>query len=487
MKLLKDILYKAGIEAVEGSTNIAVEKIAFDSREVVKFSAFVAIPGSQVDGHHYIGQAVESGAVAVICERFPEERVEHVTYVRVRDAAKALAFMAANYYNHPSEELSLVGVTGTNGKTTTVTLLYNLFSQLGHKCGLLSTVRNMIGKVEIQATHTTPDALTINKLLREMVDSGCKFCFMEVSSHAVVQHRVTGLAFKVGVFTNISHDHLDYHKTFKEYIRAKKQFFDDLPGTSYALVNSDDRNGATMVQNSSATKRTFGLKTMADFRGRVIENQLTGLHLQMGDSDLYSKLVGAFNAYNLLAVYGTAMLLGEDKLDILTILSGLNAVEGRFQLIKSGGNVTAVVDYAHTPDALKNVLSTINGVRTGTEKIITVVGCGGNRDAEKRPLMSKIACEYSDQVVFTSDNPRDEDPGAIIDQMQKDLDPVNAAKSVAVTDRKEAIKMACKMANPGDIVLVAGKGHEKYQEIKGQKLPFDDLEVIHQMFQLLQK
>lgn len=487
MKLLKDILYRAGIEAVEGSTNVAVEKIAFDSRAVSKFTAFVAIRGTQSDGHDFINQAVASGANAVVCEVIPEERAEGVTYIRVKDSATALAYMSANFYDHPSEKLILVGVTGTNGKTTTVSLLYNLFRQLGYKCGMLSTVRNVIGNKEIKATHTTPDALSVNRLLSEMVDASCKYCFMEVSSHAVVQHRITGLRFKVGVFTNITHDHLDYHKTFKEYIRAKKQFFDALPAGSFALINSDDRNAATMVQNTSASKRTYGLKTMADFKAKVIENQLSGLHLQMADSDLYSRLVGAFNAYNILAVYGTAMLLGEDKLDVLTTLSGLDAVEGRFQLIKSEGNVTAVVDYAHTPDALKNVLSTIKGVRTGTEKVITVVGCGGNRDAAKRPLMSKIACELSDQVVFTSDNPRDEDPGAIIAEMQKDLDPVNAAKSVAVTDRKEAIKMACKLASAGDIVLIAGKGHEKYQEIKGQKLPFDDFEIVNQMFQLLQK
>lgn len=487
MKLLKDILYRAGIEAVEGSTNVAVEKITFDSRAVAKFTAFVAIRGTQSDGHDFIEQAVASGANAVVCEVIPEERAEDVTYIRVKDSATALAYMAANFYEHPSEKLVLVGVTGTNGKTTTVSLLYNLFRQLGYKCGMLSTVRNVIGNKEIKATHTTPDALNVNRLLSEMVDADCKYCFMEVSSHAVVQHRVTGLSFKVGVFTNITHDHLDYHKTFKEYIRAKKQFFDALPAGSFALINSDDRNAATMVQNTAASKRTYGLKTMADFKAKVIENQLSGLHLQMADSDLYSRLVGSFNAYNILAVYGTAMLLGEDKLDVLTTLSGLDAVEGRFQLIKSEGNVTAVVDYAHTPDALKNVLSTIKGVRTGTEKVITVVGCGGDRDSAKRPLMSKIACELSDQVVFTSDNPRDEDPDAIIAEMQQDLDPINAAKSVAVTDRKEAIKMACKLASSGDIVLIAGKGHEKYQEIKGQKLPFDDFEIVNQMFQLLQK
>lgn len=487
MKLLKDILYRTGIEAVEGSTHVAVEKIAFDSREVVKLTVFVAIQGTQTDGHEYIAQAVESGAVAVVCERMPEERSESVTYVRVKNSAKALALMADNFYDHPSSKLTLVGVTGTNGKTTTVSLLHNLFRQLGYKCGLLSTVRNVIGQEELKATHTTPDALKLNQLLATMVEKNCRYCFMEVSSHAVVQERVSGLQFKVGVFTNISRDHLDYHNTFKEYIRAKKQFFDALPLGSFALINSDDRNGATMVQNTSATKRTFGLKTMADFRAKIIENQLTGLHIQIGESDLYSRLVGGFNAYNLLAVYGTAMILGEEKLDVLTTLSALEAVEGRFQLVKSEGNITAVIDYAHTPDALKNVLATIKGVRTGAEKVITVVGCGGNRDAGKRPLMSKIACEYSDQVVLTSDNPRNEDPAAIIADMQESLDPIDVAKSLTIVDRKEAIKMACTLAAPGDIVLIAGKGHEKYQEVKGEKLPFDDVEIVNQMLQLLQK
>lgn len=487
MKLLKDILYRAGLEAVEGSTHVAIEKIAFDSRKVSRFSVFVAIPGTQADGHDFIDKAIESGAVAVVCESMPEERSEEVTYVRVKSAAKALAIMADNFYDNPSSKLKLIGVTGTNGKTTTVTLLYNLFRQLGYKCGVLSTVRNIIGQEIQEATHTTPDSLSLNELLATMVERGCKYCFMEVSSHAVVQERVTGLSFDVAVFTNITHEHLDYHKTFKAYIRAKKQFFDQLGEGAYALINSDDRNGATMVQNTKAAKRTYGLKTMADFRAKIIENQLSGLHLQIGDSELYSRMVGAFNAYNLLSVYSTAMLLGEDKLDVLTTLSALEAVEGRFQLVKSEHNVTAVIDYAHSPDALKNVLSTIKGVRTGAEKVITVVGCGGNRDKAKRPMMSKIACQYSDQVILTSDNPRYEDPEAIIADMQAEMDPIEKAKSLSIADRKEAIKMACTLAAPGDIVLVAGKGHEKYQEIKGEKLPFDDVAVVNQMLQLLQK
>ena len=487
MKLLKDILYKTGIEEVEGSTHVAVESITFDSRQVKPFSVFVAIPGTQVDGHDYIQTAVEAGAVAVVCERMPETRSEKVTYVRVKQASRALAFMADNFYDHPSSKIKLVGITGTNGKTTVVTLLYQLFRQLGYKCGVLSTVRNIIGSEVLPSTHTTPDALQLNALLHEMVEKGCQYCFMEVSSHAVVQQRVAGLDFNVGVFTNITHDHLDYHKTFKEYIRAKKRFFDELPESAFALVNSDDRNGGTMVQNTRAHKRTFGMKTMADYRGKIIENQLSGLHVQVGNNDLYSQLVGDFNAYNILAVYAVAMLLGEDNLDVLTTISGLGAVDGRFQLVKPGGEVTAVVDYAHTPDALKNVLATIKNVRTGNEKVITVVGCGGNRDKAKRPLMARIACEYSDQVVLTSDNPRNEEPEAILKDMQEGMDPVNLAKTLTITDRKEAIKMACTLAQPGDILLIAGKGHEKYQEIKGVKLPFDDVEVVFEMLQLLKK
>lgn len=487
MMLLKDILYRTGIEEVVGTTELKIEKITFDSRQVEPNMVFVAITGAQSNGHDFIEAAVANGATAVVCEDLPEEQSEDVTYILVKNSSSALAQMSTNFFDHPSKKLSLIGVTGTNGKTTTVTLLFKLFQSLGYKCGMLSTVENRIGDQILDATHTTPDALTINELLARMVFEGCEYCFMEVSSHAVVQHRTSSLHFKVGVFTNISRDHLDYHNTFKEYIRAKKQFFDQLPEGSFALINSDDRNGATMVQNTRATKRTFGLKTMADFRAKIIENQLTGLHLQMGDSDLFSLLVGGFNAYNLLAVYGTAMLLNQDKLAVLTSISSLEAVAGRFQIIKSPGNVTAVVDYAHTPDALKNVLATIKGVRTGTEKVITVVGCGGNRDAGKRPLMSKIACEYSDQVVLTSDNPRFEDPEAIVADMQKGLDPIDNAKTLTIISRKDAIKAACALAMPGDIVLVAGKGHETYQEIEGKKWPFDDVEIVNQMLQLLQK
>lgn len=487
MKLLKDILYKAGTDAVFGSTNIAIEQIAFDSRKVGKFTAFVAMRGTVVDGHDFIDKAVALGAVAVICEEVPVQLAPEVTYIQVKDSSVALAHMADNFYDHPSGKLSLIGVTGTNGKTTTVTLLYNLFKQLGYKCGVLSTVRNIIGTEVLPATHTTPDSLALNQLLAKMVEKGCAYCFMEVSSHAVEQNRILGLEFSVGVFTNISHDHLDYHKTFDRYILAKKKFFDALPQGAFALINSDDAQGETMYADTRAFKRTYGLKSMADFRAKVIENQLTGLHLHISESDLFSKLVGGFNAYNILAVYAVAMLLGEEKLDVLTTISALDAVEGRFQIIKSAGNVTAVVDYAHTPDALENVLQTIRSIRTGNERVITVVGCGGNRDAEKRPIMARISCDLSDQVVLTADNPRNEDPNLIIADMQKGIDPVGQRKSIAVVDRREAIKMACTLANPGDIVLVAGKGHEKYQEINGEKLPFDDMEVLSEMLQLLRK
>jgi len=487
MKLLKDILYKAGIDEVHGSTNIAIEHIAFDSRLAKNFTVFVAMRGTLTDGHQFIDKAIEQGAVAIVCESLPAAVNSKITYVIVKDASVALAFMADNFYDHPSTKIKLIGVTGTNGKTTTVTLLFNLFKQLGYKCGMLSTVRNVIGNEEIVASHTTPDALSLNKMLTRMVEKGCAYCFMEVSSHAVDQNRIKGIEFSIGVFTNITHDHLDYHKTFDQYILAKKKFFDALPAGAYALVNSDDRHGLDMSQDTKAHKRTYGLKSMADFKAKIIENQITGLHLHISESELYSKLVGGFNAYNILAVYAVAMLLEEEKLDVLTTISGLDAVEGRFQIIKSEGNVTAVVDYAHTPDALENVLSTIRSMRTGTEKVITVVGCGGNRDAEKRPIMARISCDLSDQVILTSDNPRNEDPNAIIADMQKGIDPVGQRKSLAVVDRKEAIKMACTLATSGDIVLIAGKGHEKYQEINGVRTPFDDLEVVNEMLQLLKK
>lgn len=483
MKLLKDILYKAGIDEVVGSTNVAIEKVCFDSREVDKFSVFVAVRGTQVDGHDYIQQAIESGALAIVCEELPENQVDKITYVKVGNASRALGQMAANFYDNPSEKIKLIGVTGTNGKTTTVTLLFELFRSLGYKCGLLSTVRNRIGTEEIEASHTTPDALQINALLNEMVTKGCSYCFMEVSSHAVDQNRIEGLKFEGAVFTNITHDHLDYHKTFDAYIKAKKAFFDGLTPESFALVNKDDKHGAVMLQNCDAKKYTYGLKSMADFKCRIVENQFDGLLLNIDGNEVWTKLIGSFNAYNLLTIYSIAMLLGQDKIDVLTAISQLMSVEGRFQYIKTERNITGIIDYAHTPDALQNVLKTIKDIRTGGENVIAVIGCGGDRDAEKRPLMAGIACTLSDKVILTSDNPRSEDPQDIIKDMQRGVEPIHFKKTLSITDRKEAIKAACSMADEGDIILIAGKGHEKYQEINGEKLPFDDMETLTEMLQ----
>lgn len=478
MKLLKDILYKAGLVDVEGSTNVAVTSVTADSRKVEKHGLFVAVRGASSDGHHYIEQAVKTGAIAIVCEEFPEEKNDKVTYVRVKNSSAALGYIASNFFDNPSTKLKLVGVTGTNGKTTTVTLLFNLFKTLGYNAGLLSTVKNQVNNEVIPSTHTTPDAVQLNYLLKQMVEKGCAYCFMEVSSHAVVQHRITGVEFAGAVFTNITHDHLDYHKTFSEYIKAKKGFFDQLPEEAFALSNKDDAHWDIMLQNTKAKKYSYSLKTVADFRCRIVENQFSGLMLNIDGQELWSKLIGTFNAYNILAVYAAAVLLKEDKLNVLTTISNLNAVEGRFQYLRNDSNITGIVDYAHTPDALSNVLKTIKDIRTGNEKVITVVGCGGDRDAAKRPVMAKIACELSDKVILTSDNPRSEDPEAIIKQMQQGVDPVNYKKTLSITDRREAIRTACSLANPGDIILVAGKGHEKYQEIKGVKHPFDDMQVL---------
>ncbi|MFZ6051007.1 UDP-N-acetylmuramoyl-L-alanyl-D-glutamate--2,6-diaminopimelate ligase [Halocola ammonii] len=487
MKVLKDILYKARITDVTGSTDREVSAITFDSRAVEKGGLFVAIRGEKADGHQFIQKAVEQGAVAVVCEELPAELPEQVTFVKVKDSRESLGYIAANFYDHPSENLKLVGITGTNGKTTTTTLLFNLFRELGYSCGLISTVSNWINDKEIPATHTTPDAISFNQLLAEMTEAGCEYCFMEVSSHALVQHRVTGAKFSGGVFTNITHEHLDYHKTFKEYIRAKKLLFDNLPEDAFALVNVDDSRGEVMLQNTKALKRTFGLKSMADYRAKLIENQFSGLHMTLGGKDLYSRLIGDFNAYNLLAVYGVAMELEADQMEVLTKISTLKAVDGRFQYVKTPNNVTAIVDYAHTPDALKNVLKTIQNIRTGNEKVITIVGCGGDRDTAKRPVMAELAAHYSDQVILTSDNPRTEDPQAIIDDMKTGLDPVQMKKTLSLTDRREAIKLACTMATNGDIILIAGKGHEKYQEINGVKKDFDDLKIVNETLKTLEK
>ncbi len=487
MKLLKDILYKAGLVEVVGSTNVAIMSITFDSRKVEKDSLFVAVKGSLSDGHKYIDDTISKGAIAILCEEIPENLNEKITYIKVKDTTAALGVVASNFYGNPSESLKLVGVTGTNGKTTTVTLLFNLFKKLGYKVGLLSTVKNQINNDVIPATHTTPDAIQLNALLRQMVDKGCTHCFMEVSSHAVVQNRIAGIHFQGGVFSNITHDHLDYHKTFEEYIKAKKKFFDMLGSDAFALTNKDDANGDVMLQNTKATKKTYSLRSMADFKCKVVENQFSGLLLNIDNNEVWTKLIGSFNAYNLLAVYATAVLLKEDKTNVLTTLSSLSSVEGRFQYVRTDNGIIGIVDYAHTPDALLNVLKTIADIRSGNEQVITVVGCGGDRDAAKRPVMAKIACELSNKVILTSDNPRSEDPEAIIKEMQSGVDAVNNKKTISITDRSEAIKTACSYAKQGDIILVAGKGHEKYQEIKGVKHDFDDMIVLQENLKLFEK
>lgn len=478
MKELKDILYKSGIEEVVGSTAVGVSSICFDNRKVEKDSLFVAISGTKTDGHQFIPDAVKRGATAIVCQNLPEEMSENVTYVKVSNPAKALGIIASNFYDEPSGKLKLVGITGTNGKTTTTSLLYNLFTNLGFKCGLISTVRYIVAGKESESTHTTPDAVRLNEMIAEMVEAGCTYCFMEVSSHAIVQERIAGLIFAGGVFTNITHDHLDFHKTFAEYLRAKKAFFDQLPAGAFALYNKDDRNGIVMVQNTKASRKTFSLRSDADFHAKILENHFTGMMLQVNGQEVWTRLIGSFNAYNFLAVYGTSVLLGVEPSEVLTGMSRLTSVEGRFQTIRSEENITAIVDYAHTPDALLNVLNTLHDIRTRGEQVITVVGCGGDRDPLKRPVMARIAAEKSDRVILTSDNPRSEDPEEIIRQMKTGLSPVEIKKVLSITDRREAIRTACSFAQPGDIILVAGKGHEKYQEIKGVKHPFDDVEIL---------
>ncbi len=487
MKLLKDILYRVGLIEVVGSTNVAISSIHFDSRKIQKDYLFIATRGTLNDGHKYINDTISKGAIAIVCEEFPEVINNNITYIKVKDSSLALGIISSNYYDNPSEKIKLVGVTGTNGKTTTATLLFNLFKKLNYKVGLLSTVKNQINNEELASTHTTPDAIELNALLNEMIKKGCTHCFMEVSSHAIVQNRIAGISFVGAVFTNITHDHLDYHKTFEEYIKAKKGFFDSLPNGSFALTNKDDKNGMLMLQNTKATKKSYSLRGLADYKCKVVENQFSGLHLNIDNQEVWTKLIGSFNAYNLLAVYATALLLKEDKTNVLTTLSLLGAVEGRFQYIRTDGGIVGIVDYAHTPDALINVLRTIGDIRTGNEKVITVVGCGGDRDVTKRPMMAKIACDLSDKVILTSDNPRSEVPEQIIKEMQKGVDAVNYRKTISIADRSEAIKTACSFAKQGDIVLIAGKGHEKYQEINGVKFPFDDLKVLQENLNLFDK
>lgn len=485
--LLRDILYKVAIEQVKGLTDIPVAKIEFDSRKAGEGDAFVAIRGTLSDGHQYIDKAVSQGATTVVCEALPDNVAEGITYVVVRNTHAALAYMAANFYGNPSEALKLVGVTGTNGKTTIATLLYQLFKNAGYKTGLLSTVKIMVGDTEYPATHTTPDSLTINRYLRQMADEGCDYCFMEVSSHGIHQHRTSGLLFAGGIFTNLSHDHLDYHATFAEYRDVKKSFFDHLPKTAFAITNADDKNGPVMLQNTAAKKFTYSLKSIADYKAQILENQLSGLLLKINGQEVWVKLIGTFNAYNLLAIYGAAVNLGLEELEVLRLLSELESVSGRFQFIVSPTNVTAIVDYAHTPDALENVLKTIEDIRTRNEKLITVVGCGGDRDKTKRPEMARIASSMSDQAIFTSDNPRSEVPEDIIEDMEKGVEPQDYKKTVALVDRKQAIKLACQLARPNDIILIAGKGHETYQEIQGVKHHFDDMEVVKELLSQLNK
>jgi UDP-N-acetylmuramoyl-L-alanyl-D-glutamate--2,6-diaminopimelate ligase len=485
--ILKDILYKVAIEAVKGSTEIEVNKIEFDSRKIVSDDVFVAIKGTVSDGHDFIEKAINLGATVIVCETLPSLDIEGITYVQVADTSAALAFMAANFYGNPSANLKLVGVTGTNGKTTIASLLYQLFKKAGFKVGLLSTVKILVDETEYKATHTTPDSLTINYYLNEMAEEGCEFCFMEVSSHGIHQKRTEGLNFVGGIFTNLSHDHLDYHTSFAEYRDVKKSFFDNLPKTAFAISNIDDKNGAVMLQNTRAKKLTYALKSYADYRAQILENQLSGLLLKINEQEVWVRLIGSFNAYNLLAIYGTAIQLGLDNLEALRLLSELESVSGRFQFIVSESNITAIVDYAHTPDALENVLKTIEDIRTKNEKLITVVGCGGDRDTAKRPIMAGIASEMSDQAIFTSDNPRTEDPEMIITEMEKGVEPQNYKKTIAITDRKQAIKMACQLAKSGDIILIAGKGHETYQEIQGVRHDFDDMKIVKELLEQLNK
>ena len=487
MIILKEIIYKVAIEAVKGSTDIPVHKIDFDSRNIGANDVFVAIRGTISDGHDYIGKAITLGAVAIICETFPEVLLNGITYIQVKDSNKALAFIAANYFGNPSQNLKLVGITGTNGKTTIASLLFQLFKKAGFKVGLLSTVKIMVDDVEYKATHTTPDSITINHYLKEMIDTGVEYCFMEVSSHGIHQKRTEALHFAGGVFTNLSHDHLDYHATFAEYRDVKKSFFDNLPKTAFVLSNIDDKNGLVMLQNTAAKKRTYALKSYADYKAQILENQLSGLLLKINGNEVWVKLIGTFNAYNLLAIYGTAIELGLESLEVLRLLSDLESVSGRFQFIVSNANITAIVDYAHTPDALENVLKTINDIRTKNEQLITVVGCGGNRDKAKRPIMAGIATELSDKVILTSDNPRNEDPEAILSEMEQGVAPQNYKKSLSISDRKQAIKTACQLAQPNDIILIAGKGHETYQEIQGVRHDFDDMKTVIELLNQLNK
>jgi len=486
--LLSDILYKVRIRSVEGNTGIEIKDVQIDSRKIKQKALFIAVRGGVIDGHQFIDKAIEAGAVAIVCEEIPSEKKEEVVYVQTENSAAAAAYIAHNFFDRPSEKMKVVGVTGTNGKTTIATLLYKLFAVLGYKCGLLSTVENHIGDKVLPATHTTPDAISLNALMKQMADEGCTHVFMEVSSHAIHQHRITGLQFAGGIFSNITHDHLDYHKTFDEYIRVKKSFFDSLPASAFAISNADDKRGMVMLQNTNAKKYLYSLKTMVEFKGKILDNSLSGLMMMVNDVEVHFRLIGEFNAYNLLAVYAAAICLGEEKQEVLRCLSLLTGAEGRFDyMVSPKDKIIAIVDYAHTPDALLNVLATIKKLKKGFEQVITVVGCGGDRDKTKRPVMAEAACEHSDKAIFTSDNPRSEEPEQIIKDMEQGLSAAAKRKYISIVHRKEAIKTAISLAKPEDIILIAGKGHEKYQEIKRVRNYFDDKEVVKEMFEMLGK
>lgn len=485
MKTLQQLIQAIPNVQVIGNTGVIIQHLTYDSRQVGEGSVFFAIAGTQVDGHKYINDVIEKGAVAIVCENLPPIINDTVTYIKVNNTSEVMGLMACAFYNHPSEKIKLTAITGTNGKTTVATLLFKLFRSFGHHVGLLSTVQNQINETIIPSTHTTPDSIRINELLAHMVEQGCEYAFMEASSHAIDQNRIKGLHFAGTVFTNITHDHLDYHGTFANYINAKKKLFDDVNDDAFALTNKDDKNGLVMLQNTQATRYTYSLKSMADFKAKIIESDFTGMLLNIDEQEAWFRLVGNFNAYNLIAVYGTAFLLGKEKLEIIKHLSNIEAVKGRFEYVRSNDGVIAIIDYAHTPDALKNILETINEIRTQNEQLITVVGCGGNRDTTKRPIMADISSELSNKVIFTSDNPRDENPETILDEMQKGVKPLHYKKTLRIADRKEAIKAAVASANKGDIILIAGKGHEDYQEIKGVKHHFDDKETVLELFELM--
>ena len=487
MKLLKDILYKVSVNAVYGDTNVKVAQVDFDSRKVVKDSLFVAQIGNSVDGHLYIDKPISIGATTIICEELPIRLEENITFIQVEDSSKTLAIIASNFYDNPSSKLKLIGVTGTNGKTTVASLLYQLLKKSGYKTGLLSTVQILVDTTVFNATHTTPDSVTINSYLHQMVLLGVDYCFMEVSSHGIHQKRTEGLEFAGGIFTNLSHDHLDYHVSFASYRDVKKSFFDSLPKTAFALTNLDDKNGNVMLQNTKARKRTYALKTLADYKAKIIEKSFSGTLISINDTEFWTKLIGNFNAYNLAAIIGVAYELGLEKIEILTIISQLESVSGRFEHLVSDNGVIAIVDYAHTPDALKNVLETINNIRTNNEKLITVIGCGGDRDKTKRPKMAHIASQLSTQAIFTSDNPRTENPETILEEMEEGVSAENLKKIITISDRRQAIKTACKFSEAGDILLIAGKGHENYQEISGERFHFDDLVEVKKYFNLLKK